>query len=53
MAKKDTIRAFVKREISEEDAKKLAEKFTVSSIKKASIDDICKLGFKRGKQRIY
>jgi len=47
MAKKDTIRAFVKREISEEDAKKLAEKFTVSSIKKASIDDICKLGFKK------
>ncbi|HHH84069.1 MAG TPA: DNA-directed RNA polymerase subunit A'' [Thermoplasmatales archaeon] len=47
MAKKDTINAFIKRGLSEEDAKKLAEKFTISSIKKASIDDICKLGFKK------
>jgi len=47
MAKKDTIKAFIKRGVSEKDAKKLAEKFTLSSIKKASIDDICKLGFKK------
>ncbi|NIA10219.1 MAG: DNA-directed RNA polymerase subunit A'' [Nitrospiraceae bacterium] len=46
MAKKDTMAALVKRGISEEDAKKLADHFTISSLKKASLDDIRKAGFK-------
>ncbi|KAA0004265.1 MAG: DNA-directed RNA polymerase subunit A'' [Thermoplasmata archaeon] len=47
MAKKDTMKALMKRGITEEQAKKLSEKFTVASLKKASVDDIRKLGFKK------
>jgi len=47
MAKKDTMKALMRRGITEEQAKKLAEQFTITSLKKASIDDISKLGFKK------
>ncbi|MEA2053870.1 MAG: DNA-directed RNA polymerase subunit A'' [Candidatus Thermoplasmatota archaeon] len=47
MAKKDTMIALTKKGISKEIAKKLAQHFTISSLKKAGLDDICKLRFKK------
>jgi len=52
MAKKDTMVALVRRGISEEDAKKLAEHFTVSSLKKAGLEDVRKAGFKEKDAKI-
>ncbi len=44
MAKKDTAMAMVRRGISEKTAQKLAQYFTLSSLKKATIEEICSKG---------
>ncbi len=46
MAKKDTMAALVKRGITVEDAKKIASHFTMSSLRKANLEDIRRTGFK-------
>ncbi|KAA0003910.1 MAG: DNA-directed RNA polymerase subunit A'' [Thermoplasmata archaeon] len=44
MAKKDTAMALVKRGISQKTAQKLSQYFTLSSLKKASLEEICRKG---------
>lgn len=44
MAKKDTAMALMRRGISQKTAEKLSQYFTLSSLKKATIDDICSRG---------